>query len=177
MNIENLAIGLQTGRYPAGIYSDPDIFDLERDRVFARSWQFLAHESEVPKHGDFVVRRLLDDSFIVVRGDDGIVRAFLNVCRHRGMQVCRAEAGNTRAFRCPYHAWTYRNNGELTAVPFHTEAYGGDTGLERSQRGLVSPPRVETYRGLVFACLDPTVLPLKETIGDFGFFLDLYINQ
>jgi phenylpropionate dioxygenase-like ring-hydroxylating dioxygenase large terminal subunit len=177
MDIDDLAVGLETGRYPAGIYSDPHIFDLERDRVFARSWQFLAHESEVPKKGDFVVRRILDDSFIVVRGDDGVVRAFLNMCRHRGMEVCRAEAGNTRVFRCPYHAWTYRNNGQLTAVPFHTDAYGGDVGLERSQRALVSPPRVESYRGLIFACLDPAVVPLRETIGDFGFFLDLYINQ
>jgi nitrite reductase/ring-hydroxylating ferredoxin subunit len=116
---------VRAGRFPAGIYSDPDVHTAERQRLFSRTWQFLAHESEIPQPGDFVVRRMLDDSFIVARDDTGAVRVLLNQCRHRGMQVCRAEAGQATFFRCPYHAWTYRNTGELVGVPFHVEAYGG----------------------------------------------------
>ena len=147
--------GVRAGRVRAAIYSDPGIYRLEREQLFPRTWQFLAHESEIPEPGDFVVRRIVDDSFIVARDDSGAVRVLLNVCRHRGMQVCRAEAGRATLFRCPYHAWTYRNTGQLVGVPFHQDAYGGDAGLDRADRGLVSPAQVDTYNGLIFANLDP----------------------
>ena len=117
---------------PAHIYGDPEIFALERDRLFARSWVFLAHESEIPDPGDYVVRRVLADSFIVARDESGVVRVMFNMCLHRGMQVCRAEMGNASHFRCPYHAWTYRNDGRLAGLPFHAG------GLRR--RGRLLPP-------------------------------------
>lgn len=169
--------GVRAGRFPAGIYSDAGIHRLERERLFSRSWQFLAHEAEVPEPGDFVVRRILDDSFIVVRDQEGTVRVLLNMCRHRGMQVCRAEAGTASHFRCPYHAWTYRNDGRLVGVPFHAEAYGGDAGLDRAASGLVSPPRVETFRGLVFASLAAEGPSLAHHLGGAAFYLDLYLSQ
>lgn len=177
MDIEQLVERVDQGRLPAGIYSDPAVHRLERERVFPRTWQFMAHESEIPGPGDYVVRRIVDDSFIVVRGNDGVVRVLLNMCRHRGMQVCRAEAGTTGHFRCPYHAWTYRNTGELAAVPFHADAYGGDAGLERSGAGLVEAPRTEIHRGMIFSCLDPDVAPLRESMGGFDFYLDLYVHH
>jgi phenylpropionate dioxygenase-like ring-hydroxylating dioxygenase large terminal subunit len=124
-----------------------------------------------------VVRRILDDSFIVVRDDSGTVQVLLNVCRHKGMQVCRAEAGTTTHFRCPYHAWTYKNDGRLAGVPFHQEAYGGDAQLDKAEHSLLRPPHVTSYRGLVFANLDPGAIPLEDTLGDFRFFLDLYVHQ
>ena len=82
-----------------------------------------------PRPGDYVVRRVLDDSFIVVRDERGRVRVHFNMCLHRGMQVCRAEVGNASHFRCPYHGWSYRNDGRLAGLPFHHDAYGGDDGL------------------------------------------------
>src|SRR5688500_12889663 len=121
MDLDRVIREMATGRFPAGIYSDPLVFERERESLFSRTWQFLAHESEIPAPGDYVVRRILDDSFIVARGADAQVRVLLNVCRHRGMQVCRAEAGHTSMFRCPYHAWTYANDGRLIGVPFHGE--------------------------------------------------------
>jgi phenylpropionate dioxygenase-like ring-hydroxylating dioxygenase large terminal subunit len=93
------------------------------------------------------------------------------------MQVCRAEAGPARHFRCPYHAWTYRNDGSLATVPFHDEAYGGDLGLDKATHGLLAAPRVETWRGMVFANLDPGAEPLEDALGDARFFLDLYLHQ
>ena len=177
MDIQPVIDGAGRGFFPAGIYSDPEIFALERERLFTRTWQFLAHESEIPRPGDFVVRRILDDSFIVARDDGGRVNVLLNMCRHRGMQVCRAEAGHAAHFRCPYHAWTYRNDGRLVGVPFHGEAYGGDAGLDKDTHGLVKPPQVGSYRGLVFANLDPGAPVLEEALGDFRFFLDFYLHQ
>ena len=108
---------VRRGMVPAHVYADPEIFALERDRLFARSWVFLAHESEIPDPGDYVVRRVLADSFIVARDESGVVRVMFNMRLHRGMQLCRAEMGNASHFRCPYHAWTYRNDGRLAACP------------------------------------------------------------
>ncbi|MGH9094028.1 MAG: aromatic ring-hydroxylating oxygenase subunit alpha [Acidimicrobiales bacterium] len=177
IDISILPAQVRAGRFPAGIYSDPDLHRLERERLFSRTWQFLAHEAEIPRSGDYVVRRILDDSFIVARDETGELHVLLNQCRHRGMQVCRAEAGNASNFRCPYHAWTYRNTGQLIGLPFHADAYGGEEGLKRSETGLVSPPRVETYNGLIFANLDPGAASLHDSLGDMRFFLDLYTRQ
>jgi phenylpropionate dioxygenase-like ring-hydroxylating dioxygenase large terminal subunit len=124
-----------------------------------------------------VVRRIVDDSFVVARDGTGNIGVHLNACLHRGMQVCRSERGNATTFRCPYHAWTYRNDGTLLTVPFHDEAYGGEAGLAKQGRRLVPAPRVATYRGLVFASLDPDAGSLDEYLGGFGFYLDLYLRQ
>jgi phenylpropionate dioxygenase-like ring-hydroxylating dioxygenase large terminal subunit len=168
---------IEQGMIPASVYSDPEIFAFEQERIFARSWMFLAHESEVPEPGDYVVRRIVDDSFIVVRDEQGTVRALFNMCLHRGMQVCRAEVGNASHFRCPYHAWTYKNTGELTGVPFHKDAYGGEENLPRNGTALLSPPHVGSYNGFIFVSLDEHAEPLEAALGDFWFFLDLYSNQ
>src|SRR6266403_5675523 len=89
------------------VYVDPEIFELEQERLFSKAWLFLAHESELPGKGDYVTRNLAGDPVVVVRGDDGLIRAFLNSCRHRGMRLCRADKGRVSTIRCPYHGWTY----------------------------------------------------------------------
>ncbi|HEY1854044.1 MAG TPA: Rieske 2Fe-2S domain-containing protein [Solirubrobacterales bacterium] len=162
------------GWIPAHIYNDAEIFDLERERVFGRSWQFLAHASEVPDPGDYVVRKVLDDSFIVVRGEDGVVRALFNMCLHRGMQICRAELGNASHFRCPYHAWSYKNDGKLIGVPFHRDAYGGEEGLARTENALLQAPATEIVNGMIFVSLDPDAMPLAAYLGDYAEYLDFY---
>ena len=148
---------------PAHVYADPEIFAAERDRLFARSWMFLAHESEIPDPGDYVVRRVLADSFIVARDEAGVVRVMFNMCLHRGMQVCRAELGNASHFRCPYHAWTYRNDGRLAGLPFHEEAYGGEDGFARAGQSLLPAPSMGTHNGLIFISLDPDAPALPTT--------------
>lgn len=168
---------VRAGWIPAAVYSDPEVFAAEVERVFARAWCFLAHESEIPEPGDYVVRRIVHDSFIVVRDEDGVVRVLANVCRHRGMQVCRAERGNASHFRCPYHGWTYRNTGDLVGVPFHEDAYGGDPHFPKAAFGLLAPPRVASYNGLIFASLDPQGPPLEEYLGGFRYYLDFYTRQ
>ncbi len=168
---------VRRGMIPAHVYNDAEIFALERDRLFARAWVFVAHESEIPAPGDYVVRRVLADSFIVARDETGTVRVMFNMCLHKGMQVCRAEMGNASHFRCPYHAWTYRNDGRLAGVPFHAEAYGGEDGFARTGQSLLPAPSMDSYNGLIFISLDPDAPGLRDWLGDFAFYLDLYTRQ
>lgn len=168
---------VRRGMIPAHIYHDEEIFRLERERLFGRAWVFVAHESEVPEPGDYVVRRVLADSFIIARGEDGEVRALFNMCLHRGMQVCRAELGNASHFRCPYHGWSYRNDGRLAGLPFHRDAYGGEAGFARKGQALLPAPSLASHNGLIFISLDPDAPPLREYLGDFAFYLDYYTKQ
>ncbi len=168
---------VRQGMIPAHIYNDPAIFALERDRLFSQAWVFLAHESEIPAPGDYVVRRVLADSFIVARDELGTVRVMFNMCLHKGMQVCRAELGNASHFRCPYHAWTYRNDGRLVGLPFHEEAYGGEDGFARQGQSLLPAPAMDSYHGLIFISLRPDPPALLDWLGDIAFYLDMYIHQ
>jgi phenylpropionate dioxygenase-like ring-hydroxylating dioxygenase large terminal subunit len=168
---------VRSGMIPAHVYNDEHIFALERERLFARAWMFVAHQSEVARPGDYVVRRILDDSFIIVRDEQGRVHAHFNMCLHRGMQVCRAEMGNASHFRCPYHGWSYRNDGRLVGLPFHREAYGGDDGFRRADQRLLPAPNIDTYNGMIFISLDPEAPPLRDYLGDFAFYLDYYTKQ
>lgn len=177
MDLNALLGHVARGMIPPEIYSDPDLFELERERLFGRSWVYLAHESEIPERGDYVVRRIVDDSFIVARDDSGQIRVHANVCRHRGMQLCRAERGSASHFRCPYHAWTYDNSGALVGVPFHKDAFGGEAVLERAGLRLATPPHLVVHRGMIFASLDPGASDFDEQLGGFAFYLDFYTNQ
>jgi phthalate 3,4-dioxygenase alpha subunit len=168
---------VRRGMIPAHIYNDRELFDLEKERLFSRAWLFVAHESEIPQDGDYVVRRVLNDSFIVARDSRGDIRAMFNMCLHRGMQVCRAEMGNASNFRCPYHGWSYRNDGRLTGLPFHREAYGGEDGFKKKGQTLLPAPNLASYNGLIFISMDPDAEPLEDFLGDFKFYLDFYTKQ
>ena len=94
-------------------YTDPEIYRLELDQIIMRNWIFAGHVSELAAPGDFKVVRVANESAIVVRGEDGLIRAFANVCRHRGSLVCLEDAGNTRKFTCPYHGSVFDTQGKL----------------------------------------------------------------
>src|SRR3954447_13826069 len=168
---------VRRGMIPAHVYNDREIFELEKERVFSRAWVFVGHESEIALPGDYVVRRVLEDSFIVTRDEKGEIRAHFNMCLHRGMQVCRAEMGNASHFRCPYHGWSYRNDGRIVGLPFHKDAYGGEAGFKRKGQRLLPAPNLATYNGLVFISMDPDAEPLEAFLGDFRFYLDYYTRQ
>ncbi len=97
-------------------YVDPEIYELELDRIIYRNWILAGHQSELPNAGDFKLFRVAGESAIIVRCQDGTLRAFANVCRHRGSLVCLERSGNTRKFVCPYHGWTYDTDGKLIAA-------------------------------------------------------------
>ena len=156
-------------------YFDEEIFAKEQKRVFRRAWQFVAHESEVVNHGDYVTRRLGSDPVIVVRAANGDVNVLHNSCKHRGSQICPADFGKSTMFRCGYHGWVYNNAGELRAVPGERELYGKT--LDRSKLSLTRAPHVEIFCGLIFATWDPDALPLKETLGAWAWYMEAVFGK
>lgn len=171
--LKEIQEGIPEGRFPAGVYNDQTIFELEQERVFGKAWSFLAHESEIPAPGDYVTRYIADNNIIVARDEEGDIHASFNMCRHRGNMMCKSEMGNASHFRCSYHGWVYKNSGELIGVPFK-EGYEGR--LNRKNWGLVKA-RVATYAGLVFGTFDEEAPSLEEYLGGFQFYLDLYLKQ
>jgi phenylpropionate dioxygenase-like ring-hydroxylating dioxygenase large terminal subunit len=149
--------------------SDPEVFQLELERVFARAWVAVAHESEIPEAGDFVTRHIGRDPVIVCRDASGEVHVLLNTCSHRAMQVCRAEQGNTGVFRCPYHGWTYDQAGALKAAPMEKEMYCD--ALDKANLGLLRA-RVASCVGMIFASWDPSAPTLEEYLGDYRWYLE-----
>jgi nitrite reductase/ring-hydroxylating ferredoxin subunit len=168
--LADLTRSLPHGLVPAALFGDPEVYRRELRRIFARCWVFVAHESELPRRNDFVKRRIGEDDFIVVRGRDGQVRVLLDACRHRGVSVCRGDAGATTHFRCPYHGWTYDTNGNLTGAPVWRQALDG---LPKERHGLLPVARVDSVHGLVFATLDPAAPALADYLGGMAWYLDL----
>jgi nitrite reductase/ring-hydroxylating ferredoxin subunit len=156
------------------IYRDPQVFALEMERIFKRAWVFMAHESELAASGDYLTMRIGAEPVVLVRGEDDEVRVLVNRCRHRGAIVCERAAGNAKSFRCQYHGWTYRNDGQLVGVPY-PERQAADV---RERLGLVALPRVESYRGLVFASFNAGVPPLTEYLGPGAIgYIDRFLDQ
>ncbi|WP_404481097.1 aromatic ring-hydroxylating dioxygenase subunit alpha [Novosphingobium sp. BL-52-GroH] len=133
---------------PAWTYSDPDFFEAERERVFAPSWQVVCHESDLPAPGDWHTLDYIGESVIAVRGADGALRAFTNVCRHRGSRLVDGASGCAKRLVCPYHAWTYDLDGRLAGVP-DSASYPA---FDRDRHGL-APVDLEVWRGFVFVRL------------------------
>jgi PAH dioxygenase large subunit len=172
--LEEAAELLRGGELPAAIFNDEDVYALEREKVFGRSWIYLGHESEIPEPGDYVLRYIARDPFVLVRDESGEVRALLNQCRHKGMQVCRSEAGNASHFRCPYHGWTYGNSGRLIGMPAQKDAYGDV--IDKSRLGL-RQIRLESYDGLLFGNASDEAPSLEEWLGDARWYLDLWTKR
>src|SRR5262249_23487226 len=142
--IEGL-VSLEQGEVDRRIYTDPAIFELEMERVFARAWLFLCHESQIPEPGDFFQSVMGRDNVLVVRQKSGSIKAMLNTCAHRGNAVCRAEEGNARSFLCTYHGWSYGIDGRLNGVPGLNTFYSGQ--LDKSRHGLAQVAQVANYKG------------------------------
>jgi choline monooxygenase len=142
------------------LYRDPEVLELEQRRIFARTWQLVGHVSQLPQPGGYITAQAGVEPVLVLRDDDGELRAFRNVCRHRGSRLLSGSGECGKAIRCRYHGWTYRFNGELIGVPEGRSI----PGLDKSKLGLF-PARVEVVSGLVFVNLDIDAVPLAEQVA------------
>lgn len=166
---------LAAGLVPQWILSDPDIFDREVKKIFAKSWYYLGHESEIPNPGDYVTRWYVNDPVVLTRTDDGRINAFLNSCMHRGTILCSADSGNKPNFTCPYHGWTYNREGELIGIVAGSKVYS--TEMEKDRWRLRNIPRVESYHGLIFGCIDADVESLEDYLGGMKWYLDILMAR
>ncbi|MFA5628366.1 MAG: aromatic ring-hydroxylating dioxygenase subunit alpha [Thiohalomonadaceae bacterium] len=164
----------QDGYIDPRIYTDQDIYALEQELIFGRSWLMVGHEDHIPKPGDFLASYMGEDPVVMVRQRDNSIRVFLNQCRHRGMRICREDFGNAKSFTCTYHGWAYDQGGTLVSIPFEERAYRGCLNKEEWSPKAA---RVETYRGLVFANWDQDAPSLQEWISDAGLYLDFMLNR
>lgn len=166
---------VQDDRVHGSVYTSPEIFRREMDTIFRTGWVYVAHESEVSESGDYLTRRIGHDPVVVVHGKDGEIRVLLNRCSHRANKLCNAESGNAASFRCPYHGWTFSNEGSLTAVPMR-DGYGEAFKKVRSELGMAEAPRVDSYGGFIFASLSAEGVSLKEHLGGATKAIDRLLN-
>ena len=167
-------VDIGCGQVSREIFVNDEIYAEEQERIFARAWLFLGHESQVPNPGDYFVSCMGEESVILVRDRAGGIHGFLNSCRHRGMKVCRYDEGNTAIFTCPYHGWSYGTDGRLVGVPFFREAYHQT--LDKAKWGLVEVAQLANYKGSIWASWDPDAPPFLEYLGDFARYLDLQLD-
>jgi Rieske 2Fe-2S family protein len=151
--------GPLTRTLPGRFYHDPAIWQLEQERLFARLWVCVGRGDQFPAAGHYRTVRVGDESVLVVRGEDSALRAFLNVCRHRGAQLCAAERGQARTLQCRYHAWTYGLDGRLLRAPGLQDS----AEFNRGAFGLV-PVALDTWEGLVWVSLAEDPPPLTDQL-------------
>ncbi|MDQ0466775.1 phenylpropionate dioxygenase-like ring-hydroxylating dioxygenase large terminal subunit [Caulobacter ginsengisoli] len=147
---------------PGWIYHDEDFFRAEVQAVFRPSWQIVCHQNDIPNPGDFHTLDFLGENIVVVRGDDGLIRAFHNVCRHRASRVVDGPTGNCGLrMTCPYHAWSYDLRGRLAGVPLKRDFIDFDT-----ERFGLAPVEAEVCLGFVFIRLEPGLPSVRDMLGE-----------
>ena len=164
---------VQGSEVDPSLYTDPAIFDAEMDRIFYRTWVWVAHVSEVPKAGDFKRAMVGRQPVIVVRDRTEQIRVLENRCRHRGATVCEKTKGNATGFTCPYHSWSYALDGKLRGLPY---ADGYEDVIEKSDLPLKGL-RVGVYAGMVFASYNEQIEPLEDFLGNARHWMDLFMKQ
>jgi len=159
-----------TQSLPAWLYTDPGFFALERERVFRTSWQIVCHLNDIPASGDYQAFDFLNVKVVSLRGDDGQVRSFHNVCRHRASRLADGTSGNCgHRLVCPYHAWSYRLDGRLASIP----RWQGFDGVDTSELGLV-PVEQEIWRGFIFIRLAQGGPSVAEMMSPYAAEIEAY---
>lgn len=145
-------------------YTDAEVYEREKELIFARTWQYVAHKSHFEKAGDYATARIADQNVFVMLGDDGEFRAFYNVCRHRAHELLPDGMGNVKnTIVCPYHAWAYEKSGALRGAP-NSQARPG---FDKTNYGL-RQVRLEEFLGCLFVNLDDNAVPLADQAGDLA---------
>jgi len=167
-------VDFESGRQSKIIFNDPDIYEQEMERIYARCWLFLAHESQLPEPGDFMRTFMGEDEVLVIRQPDMSIKAFLNFCPHRGNRVCKADWGNQRQFNCAYHGWSFGTDGSLVGLPLEEVAYYNK--IDKKQFGLIPVTQVDAYKGLIFGCFDADAPSLSDYLGEMKWYIDVWLD-
>ncbi|WP_158905595.1 aromatic ring-hydroxylating dioxygenase subunit alpha [Burkholderia sp. L27(2015)] len=175
-NDDQIRALVQPDRVHRYAYVDPAIFELEMERVFGRAWIFVGHESQVAQPNDFLATTLGREPVLLTRDEDNQLHVIFNRCAHRGVEVCSAAHGNARLFRCPYHGWTYRSSGALAAIP-QRKSYPQDLDFDDPQWSMRRVPRVDSYRGFVFASLSTDGPDLATYLNGIKHSLDDLVDR
>lgn len=157
------------------LFTDPEIFELEMDVIFSRTWIFLGLESQIPKPHDYFTSRIGRSPILVTKGADGKIRGFLNFCRHKGTALCVQEEGNSKAHVCPYHHWSFDSAGRFVGMKEKAEAHYPES-FPLDQLDLI-PVKIDFHNGLIFGSLSDEVPTLAEYLGDVRYFIDLLMDQ
>ncbi len=156
------------------IYTDPAIFQAEMTNIFGAVWVYLGHESQIARNDDFITTRLGLRPIILLRDSQGKIRALFNRCTHRGTTLCRKDKGSARTFTCPYHGWSYLNSGKLRTVPW-PDGYACD--FKDAKYNVAQVPRVDSYRGFIFATLNLDAPPLLDYLGGIVKPIDEWLDR
>ncbi|AKE91866.1 MULTISPECIES: benzoate 1,2-dioxygenase large subunit [Rhodococcus] len=168
-----------SGRYQVrrNIFTDEEVFELEMKHIFEGNWVYLAHESQVPNNGDYFTTYIGRQPVVISRDKEGELHCLINACSHRGAMLCRRKTDNRTTFTCPFHGWTFRNNGKLLKVKDPRDA-GYPEGFNKDgSHDLTKVARFESYRGFLFGSLNEDVKPLEEHLGDATKIIDMIVDQ
>ncbi|MEE8079401.1 MAG: Rieske 2Fe-2S domain-containing protein [Pseudomonadales bacterium] len=158
------------------VYTDPEVFALEVERIFGRAWNYVGHQSQVPNPGDYFCTTVANRPVVMVRHSDGDIRVLQNRCAHRGAEVVAGRIGNAKLLRCCYHGWTYRTDGTLHSIP-RPGGYAGTTvDADKSQFGMPAL-NTECYRGFVFANLSDAAGGLEDFLAGAAKSLDNMVDR
>lgn len=166
---------MDQGLFPQWVLTDPDVYKLEVEKIFGKTWLFLAHESELKEPGSYVTRYMVNDPILVVKTNSGDIKAYLNSCTHRGTVLCTEDYGKKKTFTCPYHGWSFNTEGKLIGIVAGNKVYGEE--MDKDDWNLREVPRLESYQGMIFGNLDPNAMSLDEYLGDMKFYFDILLGR
>jgi phenylpropionate dioxygenase-like ring-hydroxylating dioxygenase large terminal subunit len=166
-NAEAVRSLVQPDRVHRDLYIDPELYELEQEHFFANTWNYIGHDSQIPNPGDYISVEVAGRPLMAVRHTDGAVHVLMNRCAHKGSRLVSQPSGNTgKFFRCPYHAWSYKTDGSLLAIPLKSGYDGTPLHECESANGLTPIRHVRIYRGFIFASLNDVGPDFENYFGD-----------
>lgn len=164
-------------RVNRNIFTDPEIFELEMRHIFEGNWIYLAHESQIPNPGDYFTTYIGRQPIMITRSKDGELNCLINACSHRGAMLCRRKTDNRTTLTCPFHGWTFSNDGALLKVKDEKDGAYPENFNKDGSHDLRRVPKFESYRGFLFGSLNPDVVSLEEHLGDTRTVIDMLVDQ
>ncbi|HLJ65721.1 MAG TPA: aromatic ring-hydroxylating dioxygenase subunit alpha [Stellaceae bacterium] len=174
---ERLRALIEPDRVHRALYIDPELFELEMERIFGHAFIYVGHESQVKNPGDYLATQIGRQPVVMSRHTDGKVHVLFNRCGHRGAKVVGDREGSVKFFRCCYHGWTFRTDGSLLSVPLRQGYDGTSFDMKDPAYGMIAVPRTESYRGFIFASLAASGPTLEDYLGDAKSSIDDMVDR